>query len=536
MPERGQGSAAATVARGLGSLPERIAALAGWRRSGLALLLGALLAAALPPFGILLAAVVALTGFVWLLDGAGNTRGALLDGWAFGAGFSAAGLYWIANALLVDAAAFGWMVPFALLAIALGFGLFTAAAAGIARIWPPGPGRIVAFATAWLVLEWLRSWVLTGFPWNLLGSAFSLAPELLQGAAWGGPWLLSALVLTVALLPAMAVCVPPTRRLSAIVGGVACGFLLVVALYGLGAWRMSLHPTTYTGEINLRLVQPAIDQREKWRSTLRNSHFATHIALSLSQSAVAADVVIWPEAAIPWQLLADPARRAQATAGLAEGSLLLAGAVRFERESDGTVLPYNSLVALDRRGDPVAFYDKRHLVPFGEYVPLRGLLPIDKLTPGAVDFVSGTGPEVLAIGKVPPFRALVCYEVIFPAEIDAGGERAAWLLNVTNDGWYGISTGPYQHFQAARLRAVEQGLPMVRAANNGISGVVDPIGRILAQLPLDAVGVLDVRLPAPLAAPTLYARWGDLTLAAILLPLFFHLAWRLRCLRRADDG
>ena len=167
---------------------------------------------------------------------------------------------------------------------------------------------------------------------------------------------------------------------------------------------------------------------------------------------------------------------------------------------------------------------------------MRGLLPIDKLTPGAVDFVSGTGPEVLTIGKVPPFRALVCYEVIFPDEIDAGGERAAWLLNVTNDGWYGISTGPYQHFQAARLRAVEQGLPMVRAANNGISGVVDPVGRVLAQLPLDAVGVLDVRLPAPLEAPTFYARWGDLTLAAILLPLFFHLAWRLRCLRRTDDG
>ena len=184
----------------------------------------------------------------------------------------------------------------------------------------------------------------------------------------------------------------------------------------------------------------------------------------------------------------------------------------------------------------MAVYDKRHLVPFGEYVPLRGLLPIDKLTPGAVDFVSGTGPEVLTIGKVPPFRALVCYEVIFPDEIDAGGERAAWLLNVTNDGWYGISTGPYQHFQAARLRAVEQGLPMVRAANNGISGVVDPVGRVLAQLPLDAVGVLDVRLPAPLEAPTFYARWGDLTLAAILLPLFFHLAWRLRCLRRTDDG
>jgi apolipoprotein N-acyltransferase len=479
--------------------------------------------------------MLALSGFAWLLDGAATRRRAFLDGWAFGAGFFGAGLYWIANALLVDAAAFGWIVPFALLAIALGFGLFAALAALAAAFWPAGRARILAFAAAWLVLEWLRSWILTGFPWNLLGSALSFAPELLQTAAWGGPWVLSALILAVALLPSLAVGSVPRRRLRAMAGGVLAGIVLLAVLFGLGAWRMSVFPTTYAQVTNLRLVQPAIDQRDKWRSILRDSHFATHIALSVSQSAVAPDLVIWPEAAIPWQLLADPARREAAAAVLQGNGLLLAGGVRFERDAAGVALPYNSLVALGPGGAPIAFYDKRHLVPFGEYVPLRGLLPIDKLTPGAVDFVSGTGPEVLALGKIPPFRALVCYEVIFPAEIQGSGPRPEWLLNVTNDGWYGVSTGPYQHFQAARLRAVEQGLPLVRAANNGISGLIDPVGRVLARLPLDAVGVLDAALPAPLPGPTLYARWGDWTLLGILLPLFVQLAWQLRCLRRVDD-
>lgn len=520
---------------GLAGLPERLAGLHGWRRLFLALALGVLLAAALPPFYVLPGALVALTGFVWLLDGAGTTRRAFLDGWAFGAGFSGAGLYWITNALLVDAAAFGWMVPFALLALALGFGLFTAVAAIVARFWPVGSSRILAFAAAWLVLEWLRSWILTGFPWNLLGSAFAFTPEMLQGAAWGGPWLLSALVLAFALSPAWVVAAPPTRRRRAMAAGVLGGGALLAALFALGFWRMAVLPTTYASDITLRLVQPSINQADKWRSTLRDSHFATHIELSLSQSAVAPDVVIWPEAAIPWQLLADPDRRAEAGGVLSGDALLLAGGVRFERDAQGTPLPFNSLIVLDRDGGPLAFYDKRHLVPFGEYVPLRGLLPIDKLTPGAVDFVAGTGPEVVAVGKVPPFRALICYEVIFPGEIRGEGPRPDWLLNITNDGWYGVSTGPYQHFQAARMRAVEQGLPLARAANNGISGIVDPVGRVLAHLPLNAVGVLDTPLPAPLPGPTLYARWGDWTLLLILIPVMAQLAWRLRCLRRADD-
>ena len=516
-------------------MPGRLAGLSGWRRLLTAFLLGVLLAAAMPPVHLLVAALVALTGFVWLLDGAASVRRAWFDSWAFGAGFSAAGLYWIANALLVNAARYGWMVPFALVLIALGFGLFAALAAALAVRAPRGSCRILSFALAWLVLEWVRSWLFTGFPWNPLGSAFAFADALLQPAAWGGPWLLSALLLVAALAPAMAVAGPPERRARALAWGLALSVGLVALQYGVGSWRLARHPTEAT-EIVVRVVQPAIPQALKWQPELMESHFATHIALSLSQSAVAPDVIVWPEAAIPWAILREPGRRAEAGSTLRDGALLLTGAVRFERDAAGNPLPYNSLVALDRNGDLRAAYDKQHLVPFGEYVPLKDLLPIDKLTPGLVDFVPGTGSGVVAAGKIPPFRALVCYEVIFPAEIATPGVRPAWLLNVTNDGWYGVSTGPFQHLEASRLRAIEQGLPLVRAAGTGISAVIDPVGRVLHRLPLDTTGVIDAALPAPLPEAPLYARWGDWTLLGVLLPGLLVLAWRLRCLRRAGDG
>ena len=512
----------------LWELPDRMAGLRGGRRGLVALLLGASLAAALPPFHALPAALVSLTGLVWLLDGAADARRAWFDGWAFGAGFGAAGLYWIANALLVDAARFGWLVPLALAALAAGFGLFPACACVLAQRVRPGVPRILAFAAAWIAIEWVRSWLLTGFPWNLLGTAFAFSTELLQAAAWGGPWLLSALLLAVALAPAMAVAALPRRRRQALPVGLGASLALLALLWGLGALRLAAHPVAVREGITLRLVQPAIEQRLKWRPELRDAHFATHVALSLSPSATAPTAVIWPEAAIPWSLLAAPERRAEAASPLSGDAVLLAGAIRWRRDAAGESRPLNALVALDRRGDIAAGYDKRHLVPFGEYVPLRRLLPLDKLTPGLVDFAAGRSTRALRVGALPPLRALICFEAIFPAEIRGDGAPPAWLLNVTNDAWYGVSSGPYQHFTAARLRAVEQGLPLVRVANNGISGVIDPLGRVLVFLPLDAVGALDAPLPRPLASSTLYARWGDGTLPLSLLPLLVALAWRLR--------
>lgn len=517
------------------TLPQRLALLHGWRRCLVLFGLGLVLAAVLPPFYVLPAALVALTGFAWILNGATTFRRAWFDGWLFGIGFSSAGFYWIANALLVDADRYGRLFPFALAAIALGFGLFPALAALFARIAPAGAPRAAALMVAWLLVEWLRSWALTGFPWNMLGTSLGLMDALLQPAAWGGPWVLSAIILLAALLPALMAHGGRLPRTRALVG-FALSIALIAVVWGVGSMRLSAHATTYQQGTVLRLVQPNIAQADKWRSTLQDSHFATLIALSLSQPASEQPAtIIWPEAAIPFQLLRKPQTLQEATTVIPDGGLLLAGAVRASEGTDGTLQPWNSMLVLDQTG-LVATYDKHHLVPFGEYVPLRGILPIDKLTPGATDFVAGPGPVVINQGNLPPFGPLVCYEVIFPAEIIGAQGRPSWLLNITNDGWYGESTGPYQHFQAARLRAVEQGLAMVRVANTGISGFIDPVGRVLSSLPLGHRGVLDGPLPEPLAEPTLYARWGDWTLFFSLIPLIMILAWTLQASRRVGDG
>jgi apolipoprotein N-acyltransferase len=516
-------------------LPGRLAAMRGWRRMAVAAGLGLVLAAALPPFYILPAALIALCGFVWMLDGATTYRRAWLDGWLFGVGFSLGGFYWIANALLVEAARYGWMFPFALAAIGAGFALFPAFVALCARLAPAGPPRVVLFALAWVLIEWLRSWILTGFPWNMLGTALGLSDALLQPAAWAGPWSLTGLVLFAALLPAALARDGrlPRRRAFA---GLAASLTVLALVWGAGSLRLASHPTTYQEGVVLRLVQPAIAQADKWRSTLLDSHFATHIALSLSQPASEEPlVIVWPEAAIPYQLLRKPTTLAQAAAIVPEGGALLAGAVRAAPDASGVLQPWNSILVIDETGI-AATYDKHHLVPFGEYMPLRDALPLDKLTPGTTDFVAGPGPVVINQGKLPGFGPLVCYEVIFPNEIIGEEGRPDWLLNVTNDAWYGVSTGPYQHFQAARLRAVEQGLPMVRVANTGISGIIDPAGRVLASLPLGHRGVLDGTLPAPLSEPTLYARWGDWTLFLTLFPGLLVLAWTLHRLRHVGDG
>lgn len=517
----------------LARLPGALAGLAGWRRAGVALALGALLAAALPPVHLLAAAVIAFTFWAWLLNGAGSARRAFLDGWCFGAGFGAAGCYWIANALLVDAGRFGWLYPPALVAIAAGFGLFPALTALAAQRAAPGTPRTLALAIAWLVAEWLRSWLLTGFPWNLVGTAFALSDALIQPAAWGGPWLLSALLLACALAPALAQ-KDGILRPAAACKGLLASVAIVAVSWAAGTARLAAHPPAQSDSgIVLRLVQPAIAQRQKGDPALREAHFAAHAALTRARPAGALpDVAIWPEAALPWQTLQDEATLAALAALAPPRGALLTGAVAAVRGEDGGWQLRNRLLAVAGDGS-LSFYDKHRLVPFGEYVPLRGLLPIDRIVPGSVDFTPGPGPATMVLPGVAPFVPLICYEAIFADAIPEG--RPAWLVNITNDGWFGRSSGPYQHFQAARLRAVERGLPMVRAANSGISGVIDPLGRVLARLPLGHRGVLDAPLPAALESAPPYAALGETALAAILLPAAAALGWSLRRQRRLCD-
>ena len=304
----------------------------------------------------------------------------------------------------------------------------------------------------------------------------------------------------------MLVTHPPERKTGAVATAIVAALLL--ALWGGGAWRLSNAGSDTVEGVRLRIVQPNVRQADKWRRDLRDGHLLKTIDLSRAPGFEAATHIIWPETAIPFFIAEDHERRVILRAAIPPGGVLLAGAPRLSRNGGETQI-WNSLHAFAPTGGIVATYDKFHLVPFGEYMPLKSILPLEKITAGSSDFSRGPGLATLHLPGLPPVSPLICYEGIFPGAVARRDDRPEWLLNVTNDAWFGISAGPHQHFAAIRFRAIEEGLPLVRAANNGISGVVDPYGRLVDFLPLGATGVIDADLPSALAKPPIYARMGD---------------------------
>ncbi|HZS84838.1 MAG TPA: apolipoprotein N-acyltransferase [Stellaceae bacterium] len=490
-------------------------ALAGWRRYGMATLLGVVAAAALPPVDLVPLLAVSFSGLVWLAAGCRSGRQAFALGWSFSFGFLVAGLYWIAAALFVDIASFWWLVPFAAAGLPALLSIYGGAALLLYHwLRPQGLARAPCLAACWLIGEWLRGHLFTGFPWNLVGYAWSGGfpggTAVLQVTAVIGIYGLSLLTVAAAALPA-SLGDPPraaARHLRRIAPPVV-GLLVVIAL-GVGGWlRLAAAPAADVPGLRLRLVQPSIAESLKWDPAARAGNFERLLALSAEPAARPVTDIIWPEAAATFLLNRDPAHRAAIAAVAPPGGLVITGALRSDPLPGPAQHFWNSLAVIDGAGDLVASFDKFHLVPFGEYVPFRNILPIDKITPGNVDFTPGPGPRTLALPGLPPVGPLICYEVIFPHAVVDESHRPQWLLNVTNDAWYGFTSGPFQHFAIARVRAVEEGLPLVRAANNGISGFVDAYGRVRERLGLDAVGVLDAPLPAALPGPTPYARLGD---------------------------
>ena len=501
----------------------RVGAMAGWQRYGLALLLGALGALAMPPWHGLPLLLLAFPGLIWLIETAPGPRSAFFIGLAFGFGHFLIGVHWIAHAFLVDADRFAWLAPLAIPGLALYLALFPAAAALAFRLLMGSLGRrawhrCLLFALTWVVFEWLRGHLLTGFPWTLLGHGWIVSEAMIQTAAVFGSYGLSVVMGIAATMPSLLAEEKPRVAIRSLFGIL----LLLLFLWGGGTWRLAgaeapLADRPLT-DVHLRLVQANIPQSLKWRPDLQRRHLDRHLALSLGEGFDRATVVIWPEMAVPYLLGRDPKLRRHLAQAVPKGGLLLTGAPRRSPGAKGAA-PSNGVVALDERGDIIGGYDKFHLVPFGEYVPLRGLLPISRLVPGIGDFHRGPGPVTLALGSLPPFSPLVCYEVIFPGAVLDKTARPRWLLNVTNDAWFGTSAGPYQHFAAARLRAVEEGLPLVRAANTGISAIIDPYGRVLRRLDLGVAGVLDGPLPAA-SNPPPYGRFGDWGLLGLLLAGF----------------
>ncbi len=500
-------------------------ALRGWRRYGAALLLGLVLAAAQAPLSFWPLAFVCFT-LLLLLDDGGNDpaarRRSFFTLFAFCYGYFVAGHYWIGISFFVDAAKFAILLPLPVLGLPVVLAVFPATGAWVAWLIARGHRALymLLMPFGWLVGEWLRGHVGTGFPWNLIGYVWGDWPAAMQLAAFIGAQGLGLLTMLAASGIALAI---SGRRIA-----LALPAVLVVVM-GLASLRVPAE-IAMQPDVNLRLVQPSIEQTLKWQDDLRQQHLQQHVALSLQPSEVPLTHVIWPETAIPYLLAEEPGLRAALAQRLAPGTVLITGAPRREQlpspvsGNPRDIAIYNSVFALGSDAEISARYDKVHLVPFGEYLPFRSLLKplgLDAVAAGAVDFSFGRDAAPIAIPGLPFARVLICYEAVFPDESmpqrDSGAPIAGMLLNLTNDGWFGRSSGPFQHLVAAKFRAVEQGLPLVRAANNGISAIVDPYGRITARLGLDDIGVVDGGLPAAIAQRPLYARIGDGPLLAFAM-------------------
>lgn len=462
--------------------------------------LGAVAALALPPVHLVPVLFIALSGLFLLATEAPTARRAAWIGLAWGWGFHLAGLHWLTNAILTEAERFWWLVPIAVPALALPLGAFTVIPALAARLAAPGWPRALAFAVAWIAAEMLRGVLFTGFPWNLIGTVWAFAALPVQVAAWIGVHGLGLATVLLALCPLFG-------RRGWIGGAVA---LLAFAAFGLARlWPLEPEPHPVT----VVLVQGNVAQETKWREETRWPIFRRYIELTadgvrLAQAEAPANriLAIWPETASPFLLANDREAARLATQPLPPGGLLLAGTVRAEFGADGRAQRvWNSMAALDAQGSLLAALDKVHLVPFGEYMPLRGLLPV-RVVQSAMDFTAGEALRTVELPGLPPLVGLICYEVIFPGAVTPA-TRPGMLVNITNDAWFGVSAGPWQHLAAARMRAVEEGLPLLRAAQTGISAVFDARGRSVAQLGLAENGVVVAPLPQA-GPPTPFSRAG----------------------------
>lgn len=488
-------------ARVFGALPER-------RAAALDVLAGAAVALGQAPISAWYLAFPALVWAMARMVRATSGQGAFWIGLLVGTGYFGASLNWIVSPFLIDPLVYGWMAPFAVILMAFGFGLFWGAANALTCRFALRP---LALAAGLGAVEILRGYILTGFPWALVGHMWHAVPLMQTMALWGATGL-TVVTLSLAALPLLW-----QRR-----GAVGAALFLAVG-FGFGQWQLS-QPEPPAREATLRLVQPNAEQHLKWDPDQARVLFQRQ--LDLTRAGTPADLTIWPETAVPYLLEYSP-EVAPIITGASGGEKVAIGIQRVEGDRG-----WNSLRVIEGDGALVATYDKFHLVPFGEYMPMGDLLQ-DWFGIGAFaaqvgnGYSAGTGPEVIDLGpQLGRVLPLICYEAVFPHIPRGAPERPDWMLQITNDAWFGTLTGPFQHFQQARMRAVEQGLPLIRVANTGVTAVVDARGRVLQALPFGEVGALDLSaIPGALAA-TPYALWGEFPALLVLLLLFAGACWR----------
>lgn len=477
----------------------------------MAVAFGAGFAAALafPPFNLIPLLWICFPILVLLLQGATRSRQAFAIGWSFAFGLLTLSLYWIAGSMFVDLKSFWWAIPLAVAGLPSCFALYYGLACVLAHKWSvKRVDGVFFFALCWFGAEIARAHLFTGFPWDLLGYVWGDLLPVMQSVSLFGIEGLTLVTLGAVVTPVFYFM--PVRRWSAPLA-VALSFIVFVVMGMIGSVRLMNAPHNMVPDVQLRLVQPDIDQSLKWKGNQRYKNFSRLMALTFKTPAEKPIThMIWPETATAYYLAEEPDIRARIARAMPLDSVLLTGVVRRQDNDEGGVRFFNSLIAMTAKGAIVAGYDKQHLVPFGEYMPFRSLIPFPLISTMGQDFAAGKGPRTTRAPSLPPFSGLVCYEAIFAGDVVEKADRPQLILNVTNDAWYRQTTGPAQHFVIARARAIEEGLPLVRVANAGVTAVVDPYGRIVASTKQIAASVVDSPLPEPLSHLTLMAVHGNI--------------------------
>ncbi len=454
---------------------------------------------------------------MWLLDSAPTRKRMFWDGWWWGWGFYMTGLYWFCIALLTDPEKFGWLIPPCLFGLNAIIAIYPAIACLImSYLRIRGLTKILVFTIVWTVVEYARGHLFTGFPWNLPGYAFGFSDASLQLASIAGAYGLTWFSVLLGTSPvALGV-----KKKGAIYAGVLWAIFLLGTIWGGGRLHQAnalAEEQRYVPKVLLRLVQANIAQPNKWEPQLQMEGLRQHAELTRSPGLEKVTHVIWSETAVPFAINKGEPITKRLGDLLPENAVLITGSLRTQGEGENWDI-WNSLNAINHNGDIVASYDKVHLVPFGEFLPLRNVLPKSWLTPvGEKDFAIGTEGALMNVPGLPPILPLICYEVIFPElPLPADGTRPQMLLSVTNDAWFGMSTGPHQHFEMARMRAVEQGVPMVRVGNTGISAVINSFGQVTDSMPLGQKGFIDAKLPVALADDTTCNKFNKIFLPFLI--------------------
>jgi apolipoprotein N-acyltransferase len=444
--------------------------------------------------------IFALSILAQQITRANTQKQAAKFGYFFGFGFYLSSLYWIAFGVSVYIEQFWWAIPFALFGVPAFLALFISTQSLL--VWQIRESKFfhIIFCLGWLFMEWLLSWVFTGLPWAMIGYAFSISTTLVQSASIFGVWGLSFVGTYIGSI---------FYNKNQLTNRIITSLIILTAMTVFGYQRLNSNPTILT-DVKIRIIQPSIPQTEKWDIEEFWSNLNKHIALS--QTAGEPDIIIWSEAALTAPYYYPSIKNALLTSFTKDSQVLIFGGVNDNRKQGDDFELYSSMMALNSNGDLLFDYHKSHLVPFGEYMPFSKYLPLKKLTPGIIDYKAGTRSTRHLSPLNLTIQPMICYESVFADEVKISNQDADLIINITNDAWYGNSSGPYQHFEINRMRSIENGLPMLRAANNGISAIIDPLGRIIQSLELNKIDVIDGYLPQKLPFVTKYSKTGKIAI------------------------